>query len=171
MPFLAAALCAGALTLLSPAKAEAGQYGALAQAISASQPQAATLLEAGYYGGGDYYGDGQKPDDYGDGQKHRYYGGGQEHGYGDNGYGDNDDGDGDGYRYRRKHYDDYPDRCCNNGCYKKKWVCEESAPRCFKQRECVWHYGKEYCRYVRRCHGGGDRYCKWVSVRSHHCGY
>jgi hypothetical protein len=24
---------------------------------------------------------------------------------------------------------------------------------------------------VRRCHGGGDRYCKWVSYRSHNCGW
>jgi hypothetical protein len=159
------------LTLLSPVKAEAGQYAALAQAISASQPQAATLQQVGYYGGGDYYGDDQKQDDYGYGQKQDEYGGaggeyggGQKYGYGDNG-GDS------GYRYHRKRHDDYPDGCCNNGCYKKKWVCEESVPRCFKQRECVWHYGKEYCRYVRRCHGGGDRYCKWISVPSHNCGY
>jgi hypothetical protein len=152
MLFLAAAFCAGALTLLSPAKADASQYMPLAQAISASQPHSATLLDVGYYGGGDYYGDDQNDSD--DGHKQDNYGGGHKHGYG----------------YHRKHHDNESNGCCNS-CYKKKWVCEESEPRCFKQRECVWHYGKEYCRYVRRCHGGGDRYCKWISVRSHNCGY
>ena len=197
MPFLAAAICAGVLTLLSPAKAEASQFGALAQAISTSQPPAAALLPVGYYGGGDYYGDDQK-DDYngGDGGHHKrgygsgggyhkggyggsgYYGGGgggyNKGGYGGGGYhGGKKYGDGDddgGHGYHRKDHEDYPDGCCK-GCYKKKWVCEESEPRCRKARECVWHYGKEYCRYVRRCHGGGDRYCKWVSYRSHNCGW
>jgi hypothetical protein len=168
--YLAAAFCAGMLTLLSPLQASANPYEALAQSISAAQPHAATLLAVGYYGGGDYDGDDQKPDDDGYGQKQDYYGGGYRRGeYGGGqkyGYGDNDGG----YRYHRKHYD-YPDRCCNNSCYKKKWVCEESEPRCRKARECVWYYGKEYCRDVRRCHGGGDRYCKWISVRSGNCGW
>ena len=151
MPFLAAALCASVLTLFSPAKAEAGQYAALAQASAASQPQSATLLEASYYSVSDYHGDGQQLDDDGDSQKPDYHG---------------------GYRYHRKHHHHgYSDRCCNHGCYKKKWVCEESEPRCRKARECVWYYGKEYCRNVRHCHGGGDRYCKWVSVRGHNCGW
>ena len=180
MPFLAAAFCAGVLTLLSPASAEAGQFGALAQAISTSQPQSAALLEAGYYGGGDYYGDDQKSDDGGYGQKQDYYGGGaggyDKGGYGGNGYYGSGGypqggyGDDNGGYDRKYHKDDYPDGCCK-GCYKKKWVCEESEPRCRKARECVWYYGKEYCRYVRRCHGGGDRYCKWVSYPSHNCGY
>ena len=163
IPFLAAAVCAGLLTLLSPVKAEAGQFGALAQAISTSQPPATALLPVGYYGGGDYYGDDQK-DDYNGGQKHDDYDGGyQKREYGGSRYYG-------GGGYHRKDYDDYPDGCCK-GCYKKKWVCEESEPRCRKVRECVWYYGKEYCRYVRRCHSGGDRYCKWVSYRSHNCGW
>lgn len=143
MSFLAAALCAAVLSLLSPVKAEAGQYAALANVISASQ-HSATLLDVGYYGGGDYYGDDQSADDYDDTPKRDYR----------------------SYRYDRKHDQDYSD-----GCYKKKWVCEESEPRCRKARECVWYYGKEYCRDVRRCQGGGDRYCKWVSYRSDSCGY
>lgn len=185
MPFLAAALCAGLLILLSPAKADAGQYAAFAQAISGSQPQAATLLKVGYYGGGDYYGDDQKSKDYDDSPKQNYYGGGydkggygdggyQKHGYGSGGgyhkggYGGSGYYGGGGYDDRRKYDDGYPDGCCK-GCYRKKWVCEESEPRCRKARECVWYYGKEYCRYVRRCHGGGDRYCKWVSYPNHNC--
>lgn len=148
MPFLAAALCAAVLSLLSPAKLEAGQYAAVANAISASQAHSATLVDVGYYGGGDYYGDDQGADDYDDRPKRNY----------------------GGYRHYRKHYQDHSDGCCNNGCYKKKWVCEESEPRCRKARECVWYYGKEYCRDVRRCNGGGDRYCKWVSYRSNYCG-
>lgn len=158
--YLAAALCAVMLTLLSPARADASQYGALAQAISASQAQAAMLLQPVYYGGGDYH-DEQKSDD-DDGYKQDDYRPEKKYHHGDND---------DSYGYRRKHHSGYPERCCNNGCTKKKWVCEESVPRCFKQRECVWHYGKEYCRYVRRCHGGGDRYCKWISVPAHNnCG-
>ena len=199
--FLAAAACAGVLTLLSPGTAEAGQFGALAQIVAPSHPQAATLLPVGYYGGGDYYGDDQKDDSDGGGynkdgdggegyHKDGYgggYGGGGYHkkdgyGSGHGGGGYHKDGYGSGYRkhgyggyagyrYHRKHHDDYPNGCCDNGCYKKKWVCEESEPRCRKARECVWHYGKEYCRYVRRCYGGGDRYCKWISYRSHNCGW
>jgi hypothetical protein len=158
LPLLAAALCAGMLALLAPLSTQASPYAALGQAVAA--PQSATLLQAGYYGGGDYYGDDQKSDDYDDNQKHDYYGGKQDY------YG------GGGYRHHYpKHHDEYQNGCCSNSCYKKEWVCEESVPRCFKQRECVWHYGREYCRYVRRCHGGGDRYCKWISVPSNSCGY
>ena len=53
------------------------------------------------------------------------------------------------------------DRHCG---YHKKYVCERTAPRCFKQRECIWYYGREYCRYVQKCVGGGDNYCKWIKV-------
>ena len=201
MPFLAAAFCAAVLTLLSPANAEAGQFGTLAQAISTSQPQSATLLSVGYYGGGDYYGNDQKSDgDYG--QKQDYnggsggydkggYGGGSYYGnggydkggssgygggsyYGSGGYDKGGYGGGEGYGGEKYGDGDdnggYHNGCCK-GCYKKKWVCEESEPRCRRARECVWYYGKEYCRYVRRCHGGGDRYCKWVSYPNHNCGY
>ncbi len=187
MPFLAAAFCAAVLTSLSPANAEASQFGALAQAISTSQSQSATLLSVGYYGGGDYYGDDQKSDGGDYGQKQDYNGGSggyDKGGYGGNGYygsGGYDKGGygGNGY-YGSGGYDKggyngddnggHHNGCCK-GCYKKKWVCEESEPRCRSARECVWYYGKEYCRYVRRCHGGGDRYCKWVSYPSHGCGY
>ena len=163
--YLAAAVFAGMLSLLVPFQAEAGPYGA-AHAISVSQPQSAALLPVGYYGGGDYDRDDEKQDDrydhyrddhYGHEYKHDDYG--SEHDYRDH------DG-GYGYDHYRKHYPDY-----SEGCYKKKWVCESSVPRCFRQRECVWYYGKEYCRYVRRCVGGGDNSCKWISVHSHDCGY
>lgn len=165
------------LGLLSPVKADASQYAAVARAVSASQTQSAALLDVGYYGGGDYYGDDQKQD-YSDDRKPDYYSGG---GYNSGGH---DGGYGSGYSYshHQEHHEYYPDGCCNHhqehheyypdqGCYKKKWVCEESVPHCLKQRECVWYYGKEYCRYVHRCIGGGDRYCKWISVHSHDCGY
>jgi hypothetical protein len=158
IPFLAAAICFGLLTLLSPARAYASQLTLLNQAVSIAQPQSAAVIDVGYYGGGDYYGDFQKQDDDYD----REY---RKDGYGSGAY--------DGYRHRyyRKHYNEYPNRCCDDGCYKKKWVCDESEPRCFRQRECIWSYGKEYCRYVRRCHGGGDRYCKWISAPNRNCGY
>ncbi|NJM35226.1 MAG: hypothetical protein HC850_11525 [Rhodomicrobium sp.] len=74
-----------------------------------------------------------------------------------------DDGD---YGYKRRHYN-----CGSYVRYKKKYVCEHTEPRCFKQRECIWHYGREYCRYVKKC-VGGEKYCKWISVpvKSCRCG-
>jgi hypothetical protein len=79
-----------------------------------------------------------------------YYGGGHDDE-------DNDDG-----------YHDEPQE--HNGCghtrYKKKYVCEQDEPRCFKQRDCIWYWGREYCRYVRKC-VGGQRYCRWVKTPVH----
>jgi hypothetical protein len=173
-PYLAAAFCAGLLTWLSPGKADASEYAALAQSVAAAQPEAGLLQQIGYYGGGSgvYNGD---DDGEAYGKKPHYYGGGGYNGggYNNGGYGDGDynrggyRGRGYGHRYNYKHYDEDS----HDGCYKRKWVCEESEPRCFRQRDCVWNYGREYCRYVRRCNGGGDRYCKWITVPSYHCGY
>jgi hypothetical protein len=179
VPYLAAAFCAGLLTCLSPGKADASQYAALAQ--SASQPAAGLLQQIGYYGGGGggYSGDDQNSyDDDGYGKKPEYYGGGYKRGGYGNGYrrgGYNGGGygsgyNGGGYSGHRDNYKRY-DEDSHEGCYKRKWVCEESEPRCFRQRDCVWNYGREYCRYVKRCNGGGDRYCKWITVPSYHCGY
>ena len=93
IPFLAAAVCAATLSLLSPVEADASPYAAIARAVSASQPQSAALLDVGYYGGGDYYGDDQKQD-YSD---DRNYGG-----YGKGGY-----GSGYGYSHQQEHHEDY----------------------------------------------------------------
>lgn len=163
VPYLAAVFCVCLFSWVSPGKAAASDYAALAHSIANSQPQAGLLQQIGYYGGGSdvYNGDEQNSDD-DDGEAYRkkpeYYGGG---GYNSGGYA------GRSYGYHRKHYDEDS----REGCYKRKWVCEESEPRCFRQRDCVWNYGREYCRYVRRCNGGGDRYCKWITVPSYHCGY
>lgn len=79
------------------------------------------------------------------------------------------------YRDNNDYDDDYEDdsyghgRGCGYTRYRKKYVCEESVPRCFKQRKCIWYYGREYCRNVRKCVGGGDRYCKWIKVPVHGC--
>lgn len=178
VPYLAIAFCTGLLTWLSPSKADAGEFTALAQSVAVLQPEAGLLQPIGYYGGGGgvYYGDRQYSDD-DDGEayskKPDYYGGGyngggyNRGGYDDGGYNRGGYGRGYGYRYHHKRY--YEDS--QEGCYKRKWVCEESEPRCFRQRDCVWNYGREYCRYVRRCNGGNDRYCKWITVPSSHCGY
>jgi len=164
-PYLAAVFCACLLTWISPGKAVASDYAALAHSAVNAQPQAGLLQQIGYYGGsGVYYGDDQNSGD-DDEESYRkkpeYYGG--RDGYNSGGYA----GRSYSYRYHRKHYDED----LHEGCYKRKWVCEESEPRCFRQRDCVWNYGREYCRYVRRCNGGGDRYCKWITVPSYHCGY
>ncbi|MGF1619220.1 MAG: hypothetical protein ACFCUR_01250 [Rhodomicrobiaceae bacterium] len=76
-------------------------------------------------------------------------------GYYGRGHGDEDDDDG---------YDE-PDghQACGYTRYKKKYVCDQDEPRCFKQRECIWYWGREYCRYVRKC-VGGKRYCRWVKT-------
>ena len=82
--------------------------------------------------------------------------------------------------YRRRDYnDDYDNydndhdyngrHSCGYKRYHKKYVCEHSVPRCFKQRKCVWYYGHEYCRYVKKCVGGGDKYCKWIKVPVRGC--
>jgi hypothetical protein len=71
---------------------------------------------------------------------------------------------------RDKHgYDHDGGYYCGYTRYEKKYVCESTVPRCFKQRKCIWYYGREYCRYVRKC-VGGDRYCKYVNVPIKDCG-
>ncbi len=177
--YLSAAVFAGMLALLAPLQAKAGP--AVDQTILALAPlsQSTGLVQVGYYGGGDYERDEKRYDDDGYDGGHGggdHYGSEHKHDYDDSGHKDgccdyqSGSGYGHGEDHYRKRYPDYHDGCCNDGCYKKKWVCEASVPRCFKQRECVWYYGKEYCRYVHRCVGGGDNYCKWVSVHSHDCG-
>jgi hypothetical protein len=84
-----------------------------------------------------------------------YYGGYHTKQYGD----DYDDG---GYDHHQQHH------YCGTR-YESKYVCEQTEPRCFKQRECIWHYGHEYCRYVHKC-VGGERYCKWVKYPVEDCG-
>lgn len=150
LSLFAAALLSGllAVALLSPANA-----GSLpASSLSSINASPALLQLAGYYSDG-YSSD----DDGGDGYKYsrRYH----QKRYYDN---DDDGDDGyDGYRRHKKHYE-------YNGCgYHKRWkrryVCDEPSPRCFKQRECIWSYGREYCTYVRKCIGG-EQYCRWKSV-------
>jgi hypothetical protein len=90
-----------------------------------------------------------------------YYGGG--HGY-DYEEEDEDGGDYGYHGYKRRNY-----HCGSYVHYEKKYVCEQTEPRCFKQRECIWSYGREYCRYVRKCIHG-EKYCRWISVPVKSCG-
>lgn len=79
-----------------------------------------------------------------------------------------------GYYHGYPSYDDYDDddgyegHHCGHKRYVKKLVCDRTKPRCFKQRECIWHYSREYCRYVRKC-VGGEKYCKWITVPVNKC--
>jgi hypothetical protein len=141
-PLLAAALLTGALTIFIPLRAEAGAVLPAANPMTPALSAATLLTPAGYYT--DYR---QKSDDYRD--------------EGDYGYGDDDYGD-DGYKHHRHHY-------CGTR-YENKYVCDQTEPRCFRQRECIWEYGREYCRNVRKC-VGGERYCKWVPYPVNDCGY
>ncbi len=138
-PLLTAALLAGVLTIFIPLQAQAGATLPIA-ASAATLAIDAGLTPIGYY-------DGYQKDDYND--------------EGD-GYGDNDEGYGH-HSYKPKHHSYCGTR------YDKKYVCEENEKRCFKQRECIWHYGREYCRYVHKC-VGGERYCKWVHYPVRDCG-
>jgi hypothetical protein len=160
LPLFAAALVAGLFTLLIPLQAEAGAMPPLAKPAATVQLDANLLTLAGYYGGyqqGDDYdrdqGDGYgKDDSYGHNDDY-----GRDKGYGhDNGYGHDE-----GYGYKKHHY------CSTH--YEKKYVCDQTEPRCFRQRECIWNYGREYCRYVQKC-VGGEKYCKWVSYPISDCG-
>lgn len=75
------------------------------------------------------------------------------------------------WSYGRRHHDHGHDgrrghsRCGHSG-YTKKRVCQRTRGHCYKQRECITHYGKEYCRFARRCEPGYST-CKWVTVRHH----
>jgi hypothetical protein len=79
---------------------------------------------------------------------------------------------GDGHGGHEGDYDDggYDEpgghHACGHTRYKKKYVCEQDEPRCFKQRECIWYWGREYCRYVRKW-VGGKSYCRWVKTPVH----
>ena len=140
LTFLIAALVASALALFAPASAEATPYTAFS---APSGIEAALLQPAGYYGG---YHNKKSYDDY---EPEEY-----------------DDGDDEGYhKHKPKRHHEHKHQGCGGG-YKQKYVCEQAEPRCFKQRECVWYYGREYYRYVRKCHGG-EKYCKWISVPSY----
>jgi hypothetical protein len=67
--------------------------------------------------------------------------------------------------YKRKYHK--PRKRCYSE-YVSKYVCDQTAPRCLKQRECIWHYGKEYCRYVRKC-SHTEKTCNYVKVPKRRC--
>jgi hypothetical protein len=165
------ALLSGLLALTSLSPAHAGAQ--FAPSLASGKASPALLHLAGYYSDGG---------DNDDGYRYRSRGYQQKRSYGD----DDGDGDGDGgyygyrryknhdddgyrgYRHDKKHYDH------SGGCGYKRWkrryVCDEPSPRCFKQRECIWNYGREYCTYVRKCIGGGEQYCRWKSTPYSYCG-
>lgn len=90
--------------------------------------------------------------------------------YDDYGYDHEDEDYYDDYEddYRpRKHYKSRK-RCYTE--YVTKYECEQPEPRCLKQRECVWYYGKEYCRYVRKC-SRTEKSCNYVKVPKRRCWY
>lgn len=93
-------------------------------------------------------------------QRASYYGG-----YRDRHYDDHDDYNDHDYHGGYDRYD-HGHHCHRK--YKKRWVCDQTIPRCFRQRECIWHYGREYCRYVKKC-VGGEKYCKWIKVPVKDC--
>ena len=115
-----------------------GGYGSLKSAYGFE----AALLRAAHYPSA-YHEDDYEEDDY---------------------YEDEDD-----YRprkyYKRERYT--PRKRCHTE-YVSKYVCEQPVPRCLKQRECVWYYGKEYCRYVRKC-AHTEKSCSYVKVPRRKC--
>ena len=100
------------------------------------------------------------------------------HSHHDEDYYDDDYYDEDDYRprhhYKRKHHKrKYHKRhhYKRKRCYTKyvsKYVCEQPEPRCLRQRECIWSYGREYCRYVRKC-SRTEKSCKYVKVPKRRC--
>ena len=146
---LTAALLAGMIAFVTSFHAQAAPASAFSPLTSAIEVNSGGLKLAGYYG--NYRRRDYNDDDYRDN--------GDDDGY-DNG--DNDDNYDNGHDYNGGH-------SCGYQRYHKKYVCEQSVPRCFKQRECVWYYGREYCRYVKKCVGGHDKYCKWIKVPVHGC--
>jgi hypothetical protein len=147
LTFLATAFLSSILALANLGPAQAGAQ--ISPSFSSASKSSSSLLQlAGYYSDSQSYEDN------------------------DSVYGDNDDGEGYQHRYKRTYHskryydnqgDDYRHRSCGYKRWKRKYVCEEPEPRCFKQRECIWHYGREYCTYVRKC-VGGQQYCHWKSV-------
>ena len=67
--------------------------------------------------------------------------------------------------YKREHYK--PRKRCYTE-YVSKYVCKQPAPRCLKQRECIWWYGEEFCRDVRKC-SHTEKTCKYVKVPKRKC--
>lgn len=146
---LTAALLAGTIAFVTSFQAQAAPASAFSPLTSAIEVNSGALKLAGYYG--NYRRRDYNDDDYRDN--------GDDDGY-DNG--DNNDNYDNGHDYKGGH-------SCGYQRYHKKYVCEQSVPRCFKQRKCVWYYGYEYCRYVKKCVGGHDKYCKWIKVPVRDC--
>lgn len=112
--------------------------------------ESSVFVKAGYYGGGDYDDEEEYEDAY------------EDEGYDDSDYEED-------YRprkhYKRKYHKHR--KSCHTE-YVSKYVCDQTVPRCMKQRECVWWYGKEYCRYVRKC-SHTEKTCDYVKVPKHRC--
>jgi hypothetical protein len=153
LTFLASALISGLIGLAMLGTAQAAQFSS--SLASVGQPPALIQL-AGYYS------DSNGDDD--EGYRYKYSRRYQEKHHYDNDDDGHDNGDG-GYNRHREY------QSCGYKRWKRRYVCDEPSPRCFKQRECIWHYGREYCTYVRKCIGG-EQYCRWKSVPSYrNCGY
>ncbi len=150
LPFLAAALFAVLAALFTPLTANAGSVVPLAKPALSSDTTARFVVLAGYDGGhhGDYDDNDNGYDGHGDN-------------YGHDGYGRDHDYDHHGYGHGRE--------CDYGPRYVRKYVCDQTEPRCFRQRETIWYYGREYFRYVRKC-VGGENYCKWITVPVNDCG-
>jgi hypothetical protein len=160
LPVLAAALTAAIAASFAPLQAEASALPltkpAVSAAIDGSYRAKAYDDDEGYDGG---YAKSYGSDDYGyrsygyKSYRHKdYYEKDDNYkAYGDDDYDDRD--------YSHKYYG----RSCGYPRYVQKYVCDQTVPRCFRQRENIWYYGREYTRYVRKC-VGGENYCKWVSV-------
>jgi hypothetical protein len=150
---LAAALLAGMISLVTGLQAQAAPASPFSQLTSDIEPELGALTLAGHY---PHYRRHIIEEDEGEvGDE------GEEGEEGEEGIGDEGDGEGD--------EGDDPQPSCSYTGYQQKYVCESSVPRCFKQRECVWNYGREYCRYVQKCVGGGDHRCKWINVPVRSC--
>lgn len=139
---LAAALFAVIASISFSLQANASSYIDY-NSLKSSAHASPLLQQSSYYKRHSYYDD-EAEDDYGDADQ-------------------NDDEDEDDYRprhhYGRKH-------CYTE--YVNEYECEQPEPRCLRQRECVWWYGKEYCRYVRKC-SRTEKSCHYVKVPRQSC--
>lgn len=139
VPVFIVMLFAAMTAIAAPGGANAAGAGAQFSTISADQANNPLITHIGY-----------DDDDYDDGDHYSRrdwdYGRRRHHGHGHDGYGGHS-------------------RCGHSG-YTKKRVCSRTRGHCYKRRECITHYGKEYCRYTRRCEPGYST-CKWVTVRHH----
>lgn len=84
--------------------------------------------------------------------------------YDEDDYEDDDYYDDENDYYPRHHHK--RKRCYTT--YVSKYVCEQPEPRCLKQRECIWSYGREYCRNVRKC-SRTEKTCNYVKVPKRRC--